>query len=103
MISAELQTTMEKILPCQQNLIPVSFKRKMEYKGYFIEEYVNKNKILTYFKWFKQFNHLYTDYSFDMAIIDEFERQMIEAVNMEKDDTNVEAHDEHFEDDEKGF
>ena len=42
MISAELQTTMEKILPCQQNLIPVSFKRKVEYKGYFIEEYVNK-------------------------------------------------------------
>ena len=44
--------------------------------------------------WFKQFNHLYTDYSFDMAIIEEFERQIMEAVNMEKDESNVEANDE---------
>ena len=100
MISAELQTTMEKILPCQQNLIPVSFKRKVEYKGYFIEEYVNKKKLLAYFMWFKQFNHLYTDYSFDMAIIEEFERQIMEAVNMEKDESNVEADDENLEDNE---
>ena len=100
MISAELQTTLEKILPCQQNLIPVSFKRKMEYKGYFIEEYVDKKKLYAYFMWFKQFNHLYTDYSFDMTIIDEFERQIMEAVNQEEDDPNKEANDENFEGDE---
>ena len=47
MISADVQQTVDKILPVTQNLIPVSFKRKLEYAGYFLEEYIDKNKVLT--------------------------------------------------------
>ena len=35
-----------------------------------------------------------------MAIIEEFERQIMEAVNMEKDESNIEADDENLEDSE---
>ena len=45
--------TMDKILPVQQSLIPVSFKRRLQYKGHYIEEYIDKEKLLAYFNWFK--------------------------------------------------
>ena len=33
MISADVVETMRRILPVEQNLIPVSFKKKLEYSG----------------------------------------------------------------------
>ena len=37
MISADLKSSLDKILPCNQNLIPVSFKRNLKFKGnYFL-------------------------------------------------------------------
>ena len=50
---------MDRILPIDQNLIPVSFKRRLAYSGSFIEEYVEKKKILMFFEFLKENNHLY--------------------------------------------
>ena len=59
MISSDLQSTINKIIPQPQNLLPVSFKRKLRYKGYFLEEIIDWKKVLTYFQWLKKYNHLY--------------------------------------------
>ena len=80
MISSDLQQSLDKILPVSQNLIPVSFKRKLEYGGYFIEEYIDKGKVLTIFQWLKKYNHLYEDYELNEALIDEFETQALNAI-----------------------
>ena len=67
-----------KILPIQQNLVPVSFKKKLEYTGYYIQEYVDKEKVLIYFKWFKKYNHLFKDYELDESLITEYENRCME-------------------------
>ena len=74
--------TMDKILPVNQSLIPVSFKRSLKYKGHFIEEYVDKEKLITYFSWLKENNHLFKDFTFDTCLIDEFQN---EAIDKSKD------------------
>ena len=57
MISADVVESLKKILPVKQKLVPVSFKKKTEYIGHYIQEYVDKNKVQTYFDWFKKYNH----------------------------------------------
>ena len=92
MISADLQSSINKILPCQQHLIPVVFKRKLSYQGHFIEEWIDRRKVLAYFSWLKRYNHLFEDYKLDEKIIDEFENQAMESIrkceNHEEEDTD---------------
>ena len=95
MISADLQTTIDKILPQQQHLIPVVFKRKLSYQGHFIEEWIDRKKILAYFSWFKKYNHLYEDFELDQKIIDEFEKQAMESMkNCDSDSEDSETEDD---------
>ena len=91
MISSDLQSSMNRILPVSQNLIPVSFKRKLEYSGYFMEEYIDKHKVLAYFQWLKKYNHLFEDYNLDEALIEEFQNQALSAI---KEDNSMEIEDE---------
>ena len=71
-IEADVQKTMdEKILPRKQELIPVSLKRKLIYKGSVIEEIVSKSKVKQYFKLFKENNPLFVDEKFDEKRIGE--------------------------------
>ena len=95
MISADLQTTIDKILPQQQHLIPVVFKRKLSYQGHFIEEWIDRKKVLAYFSWFKKYNHLYEDFELDQKIIDEFEKQAMESMkNCDSDSEDSETEDD---------
>ena len=56
-VEADVKKTIdEKILPRQQELIPVSLKRKLIYKGTIMEEIVSKTKVETYFNYFKMIN-----------------------------------------------
>ena len=73
LISADLSHSLSKILPVEQNLIPVAFKRKLAYSGSFLEEFIEKEKVILYFTWLKKYNHLYKDYEFDANLIQEFE------------------------------
>ena len=59
MISADIQHSLSRILPKKQKLLPVSFKRKLCYTGSFMEEVIDKNKVETYFNFYKQYNPLY--------------------------------------------
>ena len=61
-VEADVTKTLnEKILPRQQELIPVALKRKLSYKGTVMEEMVSKNKVQAYFDYFKQDNPLFGD------------------------------------------
>ena len=73
LISSEIEHSLSKVLPLQQSLIPVCFKRKLSYTGSYIEEYVEKEKIKLYFAWFKKHNHLFKDIDLDSSLIDSFE------------------------------
>ena len=73
LISADISESLGKILPLEQSLITVSFKRKLAYQGSYIEEFVEKDKVKTYFEWFKLNNHLYSDFLFDEVLLDDFE------------------------------
>ena len=85
MISSNLAHSLNNILPQSQDLIPVSFKRKLEYKGYYIEEYVDRDKLHAYFNFFKKYNHLFKDFEFNDTALDEFEKEMLKKINIEYD------------------
>ena len=79
MISADVTSTLEKILPVGQNLIPVSFKRKLEYKGHYLREYIDRDKLALYFRFFKTNNHLYED--LELGDLEKFEEKMSSAAD----------------------
>ena len=59
-VEADVKKTLnEKILPRQQELIPVALKRKFTYKANVMEEIVEKSKIQSYFDYFKKNNPLF--------------------------------------------
>ena len=80
-ITSDIPHSMEKILPQEQQLFPVSFKRKLTYEGHYIEEIVDKEKIRIIFDWLRKNNHLYYDVLLKDEIIDEF----IESTRKEAD------------------
>ena len=65
LISSDIDHSLSKILPSEQGLIPVCFKRKLSYGGSYLEEYVEKNKVKMYFSWLKKHNHLFKDIELD--------------------------------------
>ena len=75
LISSDIEQSLSKILPVQQSLIPVCFKRKLSYTGSYIEEYIEKEKIKLYFSWLKRNNHLFKDVDLDTSLIDNFENE----------------------------
>ena len=80
MVSADLEDSLNMILPVKQNLIPVAFKRKLEYPGYFIREHVDRNKVRHYFEWFKKHNHLFENFKLEDDLIKKFERESMKIV-----------------------
>ena len=80
MVSADVVHSMNEILPQDQNLLPVAFKRKIEYQGHYLQEYVDRQKLKTYFKWFRRHNHLFKDLHLDEELIDKFEKEAQETV-----------------------
>ena len=59
-IEVDVRKTMnEKILPRNQELIPVALKRKSTYKGIVMEEIVSKTKVQEYFNYFKKQSFIY--------------------------------------------
>ena len=49
LISSDVAQSIEKILPIQQNILPIKFKRKLSYDGHYAAEFVDKRKIELYF------------------------------------------------------
>ena len=90
MISADIVSSLEKILPVEQNFFPVSFKRKLEYEGYYIMEIVDKEKVMTYFDFLKKYNHLFEDYKLDEKALDKFNSMKIPDLKTESDAVSAE-------------
>merc|ERR1711962_519912 len=89
-VEADVTNTLnEKILPRQQELIPVALKRKLSYKGTVMEEMVSKNKVQAYFDYFKQYNPLFVDESLDMQRIDNWIEELKSTQEHENDDNNM--------------
>ena len=72
LISANVDDTMRKLLPVEQNLFPVTLKRKMEYEGHYIQEIVDKQKLKTFHQWYKRNNPHFKEMDLDIGLIDEF-------------------------------
>ena len=73
LISADIPSSLTKILPQSQKLIPVCLKRKLEYKGNYIEEVIDKEKVKAYFEFFKEYNPLFKDVTLNENLIDDYE------------------------------
>ena len=63
---------MRKLLPVEQNLFPVTLKRKMEYEGHYIQEIVDKQKLKTFHQWYKRNNPHFKEMDLEIGLIDEF-------------------------------
>ena len=72
LISADLSQSLSKILPLEQSLVPVAFKRRLAYGGSYLEEIIEKEKVIQYFSWLKRYNHLYKDFNLNPDLIEEF-------------------------------
>ena len=112
LISSDVAHSISRIIPVEQNLIPVCFKRKEIYHGSFIEEFIEKEKVLLYFSWLKKNNHLYKDLEFDMHLLERFVRDsqiiteereedlsQVDSINIEKsyeEDTRDETTNDSF-------
>ena len=94
MMSSEITESLNKILPLKQDIIGVAFRRRLSYKGHFIEEYVDKNKIRAYFNFFKKYNHLYEDFTFDSEALDKFEEETMKQANEKNSTEDLEEEDE---------
>ena len=78
LISADIASSLSKILPLSQPIVPIQFKRKLAYSGHYLAEYIDKRKVELYFNWFKKNNPLFEDISLDKKLLDKFEKDLRE-------------------------
>merc|ERR1712240_950272 len=83
------ETLNEKVLPRQQELIPVALKRKLSYKGTFMEEIVSKSKVQEYFNYFKEFNDLFKDQTLEVERIDTWIEELRSTQEHENHENNI--------------
>ena len=81
LISADVASSLSKILPLSQNIVPIRFKRKLVYDGHYLAEYVDRRKIELYFNWFQRHNPLFKDMSLNDELLDKFEEDLREEVD----------------------
>ena len=93
LISNDIQHSFNKLLPQPQQIQAVSFKRKLEYKGTFMEEWVDTAKVIKYFEFLKANNPLFKDYVLDEEKLQQFEQDTLEAAEQfetQDDGSNIE-------------
>ena len=101
LISSDIPSTFSKILPTDQQLLPVSLKRKLQYRGSFLEEWVDVEKIKSYFAWFKKHNPLYKDIELNEELIGQFQKETMdgatefETLKLKDEQQSVSAEDVH--------
>ena len=81
LISADIDHTMSRVLPVNQNLIPVCFKRRLAYTGSYIEEVIEKKKVTIIFNWLREHNHLYKDLDLDSTLINKYLEDTLTIAN----------------------
>jgi hypothetical protein len=86
LISADIKSSLTKILPQPQSLIPVCLKRKLEYTGNYIEEIIDKDKVKTYFNFFKTYNPLFKEIILEEGLIEKYESDCLSKTAVFNDD-----------------
>ena len=68
----------------------------MDYSGYFMQEYIDRDKFQVYLQWFQRYNHIFPNLTLDGDVITNFENEAKELVeNMDNKKTEiVQNHDE---------
>ena len=79
-VEADIASSLEKIIPVEQQLIPVALKRMPNYQGHYTAEMVDKKKLLEYFAYFKLHNPLFKDVEFDSEKLNEILAEVLEEV-----------------------
>ena len=82
-VEAEIEETMENFVPIDQKFIPCALKRKPKYPGAYIEEVIDKEKVLAYFQYFKENNHLYSDIDFNHETFEQFVLESLKRVEQQ--------------------
>ena len=73
-IEADIEHSIERLKINSENIIPVSFKRKLAYRGHYLEQVVNKQKIFDWLAFLMKNNALYRNIRFNQTdIIDEID------------------------------
>ena len=85
-IQSDLSHTVERLDINPETIIPVSFKRKLQYEGHYIAQVINKEKVFKWLAYLKKNNHLYENVQIDIPKIesqlDKFEDTLLtEMVN----------------------
>ena len=83
-VEADVKRSMEKILPRNQELIPVCLRRKLEYKGKVMEEIISRTKVKHYYNFFKENKPLFQDESFDDERLDQIVEDILSQANVEQ-------------------
>ena len=58
-IQANICHTVERLKIKAENIIPISFKRKLAYTGHYLEQVINKSKVLLWLNFLQKNNPLY--------------------------------------------
>ena len=58
-IQADLSHTIERLNINPENIIPISFKRKLEYRGFYLEQVIDKRKVFEWLDFLRIHNPLY--------------------------------------------
>ena len=77
LISNDIEHSISRILPPKQQLLPVSFKQKLEYQGSYLEEWIDVEKVKCYFQWFKMHNPLFKEVELSEELIQQFENDTL--------------------------
>ena len=74
-VQSDVAQTMARVLPTEQQFLPVAFKRKLAFKGHYLAQTVDVEKIAKYFNFFKENNHLFKNVELDMNLMDRYIQQ----------------------------
>ena len=79
-VEADVDLTMSKIIPRDQDIIPIIFKRTMKYKGHVMEEIISKRKVIAHFEYLKSNNPLFREVNLSQQILDDFMNKQSEEM-----------------------
>ena len=60
-IQADIAHTVDRLNINPETIIPVSFKRKLQYEGHYMAQVINKKHVFLWLEHLKKYNHLYKD------------------------------------------
>jgi hypothetical protein len=74
-VQSDVAQTMARVLPTEQQFLPVAFKRKLAFKGHYLAQTVDVEKIAKYFNFFKENNHLFENVELDLKLMHRYIQQ----------------------------